>query len=387
MDLYILDSSLRRTIVLDHFISLIWTERFVEVGDFELVLAADSESRSVFRLGTRLAIEESLRVMAVDTLEDSIDDEGRSLLTIKGRSLEAILDDRVARESTANTTTKPTWKLVGTPGAAARQIFKHICVDGALNALDKIPFYTTGNPLPPDTLQEPPTSVTIEIEPMTVYSAIKQICDSYELGFRLIRGLDTSKLYFNIYAGSDKTSGQLLSPAVIFSSTLDNLSNIKEFSSSAYDKTVAYVVSPVGFVVVYSPYSLASSQGFNRKVLLVNADDITETNATTATTLMTQRGREELSKARTFTMFDGEIGQNVEYVYGVDYQLGDIVELRNGHVTTEMRVTEHIFVSDADGVKSYPTLTYKQALVPGTWHSWEYNEAWQDLNNETWKDI
>jgi hypothetical protein len=48
MEVFILDSLLRRSQVVDKFESLIWTERFSEIGDFELDLKSTLEARGQF---------------------------------------------------------------------------------------------------------------------------------------------------------------------------------------------------------------------------------------------------------------------------------------------------------------------------------------------------
>lgn len=383
MEVYILDSLLRREKVVDLFESLIWAERFADVGDFELVLHSNAENRGLFVVGTRLAVNNSHYVMVVETVENTTDADGLMMLKVRGRSLESTLDSRVARGSMTDLTTEPNWVLTGTPGDIARSIFTQICITGILDPNDVIPFVSVGTILPDDTIPEPLDPVTLTIEPTTVLSAIKEICALYDLGFRMVRNYDSTQLYFDVYSGSDRTTQQTTLRSVVFQAELDNLQNTTELTTSADDKNVAYVFSPVGFEVVYPVDVDPSVEGFERRVLLVRADDITSTDPTEASTAMFQRGREELSKHRSVYAFDGEIDQRSPYVYGVDYNLGDLVEVRNADgVTNNMRVTEQIFVSDTEGERSYPTLTLNVFIASGTWLAWDYNQVWEDLGTE-----
>ncbi len=389
MEVYILDSLFRREQVIDNFDSLIWTERLSAYGDFELIMHSTLENRTRFPAGIRLAMNESYRVMTVETVEDTTDAEGRMLLKLKGRSLEAILDDRVARAELSDLTTDPKWVITGLPKAIAEQIFHDICVTGVLDAGDIIPSVVEGTIFPTDTIAEPSDSVTIEFDPTTVYQAIKNVCDLYDMGFRLVRDLDTSLLYFDIYTGSDRTSQQTTLPAVIFSPDLDNLQNTTELTTIAVYKNVAYVISPVGHEVVYPLDIDPTIAGLDRHVLLVKADDITDPDGPTASAKMIQKGLEELSKYRKFSAFDGEINQNSAYKYGIDYNVGDLIEMRNTDgVTNNMQVTEQIFVSDRDGERSYPTLSVNKFITPGSWSAWDYNQVWEDLDpsDETWSE-
>jgi len=546
MDLFVLDSQLRRVAIFDLYESLIWTERFAAYGDFQLVIPSTLNARNRLTVGTKLAINESDRVMTIENVLDKQDDQGRVYLNISGPSLEEVLNDRVARTLVPNSDVKDlNWYFTDQlPAAIIRQIFKYVAIDGSINVGDKLPFYTPGSMYPADTIPEPATPVTLNIPPMTLYSAIKQLCDIYDLGFRLVRNRDTSQLMFNVYSGNDRTTLQTTLKNVIFAPELDNLTNVAYLTSISAYKNVANVISPDGSALVYADGVDSSISGFDRKVLHVDANDIrfadrsamiplpyivseaqevavaiakniettTElqgnslskipqmdrlypqdivninaaiattysltapqlasvntakalpsatqdqkdalnrlslltrlitaditsikqflSNNTAATTtdknniidavnaqglhvsaaekadilaaitasqayeptedaalnaLLTQKGKEELAKNTNFAAFDGEIAKNSQYVYGRDYHLGDLVEIRNSDkVSQQMRVTEQIFASDAEGDRAYPTLAVKLLITAGSWYAWPSAEVWDDLTTETWDTV
>lgn len=391
MELYTLDSLLRRERIVDDFVSLIWTERWQEAGDFELILPASSEYRFILKPNTWLALSDSLRCMKVETTENYTDDDGRDLTKISGRSIESILEDRVAYNVKGGLTANPKWKIEGLqPLAVGLKIFNDICRDGTLDVDDIIPFIVSGVLLfPEDTIPGISDAVTIELEPMSVYDAEKNLAQLYDFGIRLCRNHDLSQLVFDVYTGCDRTSGQSFLPAVIFSPNLENLSSPSELSSVNDTKNIAYVYSPVGFQEVVAQDVDPNVAGFERQVLVVIADDITDPTPSVATALMIQRGKEELSKHRNFGGFDGEVTQHSQYKYGVDYNLGDLVEMRNSAgFSNYMRATEQIFVSDEEGERSYPTLTIKKFITPGSWASWPL-VSWIDYEGDpiTWSEL
>ncbi|AWN06125.1 minor tail protein [Streptomyces phage Miek] len=384
MELYTLDPLLRREAVIDQFESLIWTERFMEFGDFQVDMISTQASRNLLKTGTRLAMNESNYIMTVESVEDAEDSEGRRMLTVKGRSMESILLDRVAKESLSDLTTSPKWTITLPPADVVRKIFHDICVTGVLDPNDAIPFIVEDSFMPTDTIVEPIDPITVELDPQPVYDAITDICNVWTLGFRMLRNHDASQIYWDVYAGSNRTSGQTVLPPVIFTPELDNLQNTKELTSIDKAKNVAYVYSPAGFQMVYGLGVDPEVEGFERRVLVVNATDITSENPDVPTALM-QRGNEELAKYRTYQAFDGEVSQVSQYKYGRDYNLGDLVETRNlSGVTNNMRVTEQIFVSDQEGERSYPTLTLNTFINTGSWLSWLNNKIWADLTTEEW---
>jgi hypothetical protein len=383
MEIYTLDNLLRRQYVFDQYLSLIWTERFSVFGDFQLDIYSTNQSRSLLTADTWLAMSNSNYVMRIESVENDVDAEGNKILILKGRSIEAILLDRVAFLSLSDTTTIPTWTITDVPAEVVRKVFHDICVTGTLNIGDVIPGVVEGTFLPASTIPEPTNPVTVDITPTTVYDVSAQICATWTLGLRLLRQDSSAQLYFDIYAGSDRTTDQTTLPAVIFSPDLENLQNTKELTTIDAAKNVAYVFSPAGFQMVYAPGVDPSISGFQRHVLMVDATDVTSDNPDIPTALI-QRGNAALAAARTTQLFDGEIDQNSAYQYGRDYNLGDMVEVRNTDgITNVMRVTEQIFVSDGTGQRSYPTLTLETYISTGAWLDWMNNKEWVDLDLDT----
>lgn len=387
MEVYVLDALLRREYVIDKFESLIWSERMRAEGDFELVVHSTLTNKTRLPVGVRLAMNESKRVMIVETIEDTTDAEGKALITLTGRSIESILRDRIAKANLTDLTTEPKWVITDTPTEIARKIFHDICVLGELDVGDIIPFVVETSAYPADTIGEPTETITVEIDLSTVYDAIKSLCDLYDMGFRMVRIDDSSQLYWDVYMGSDRTSSQSSLPAVIFAPDLDNLQNTTELTTISLYKNVAYVFSKAGYEVVYPLDVDPSIEGFERRALFIKADDI-EVGDPDASDKMIQRGKEALSQSRRFQAFDGELNQNNVYKYEQDYYLGDLVERRSETGFADvMQVTEQIFVSDSEGERSYPTLSINTFITPGSWIAWDFNQVWDDLTTEEWADL
>lgn len=462
MEVYILDDQLRRIEVIDRYESCIWTERHATNGDFQLVIHSTTQNRNLLTKGTRLTTNTGKAVMTIENVENKDDSEGRSLLTVTGRSLEGTeLENRVVRANLNGTDSDPNTILATNPPATAlRALFKYIMVDGELDPADILPMYTPGSLYPANTVLEPDTPVDLSFPPMTLYQAISETCQAYGLGFRMYRGPDNGTIYFNIYTGDDRTSTQTTLPAVIFSPDLENLTNVSEFSSIELYKNVVLVVGKTRTKWVYADDDAAAATGFDRRVTIFTPTEIeldkygwtsamdnatdraievstnathdanlaklkTNTDMTTAEetaikvyrtnagltaqqqadltaafveydryrtdlaaldAALEQAGKEELSKYKALQAIDGEIPNFGSYRYGIDYQLGDIVEMRNDDgLTNRMRVTEQINVDDAQGERAYPTLALDIFITPGTWYSWDANGVW-DTAVGTWDD-
>lgn len=389
MDIYALNSSRQREHIVDRFESLIWTERYAEMGEFELHIHSNALHRTIFAEGRWLVQNGSFRVMVVDTLEDSEDSEGRSMLKVTGRSLEAILEDRIAAGSMAGLYNGERWTLTGIPGDIIRFIFNQICVVGILDVNDKIPdLVMTPFPyMPEGTIAEPQSIITVDLDVDTVYNVLKSLCTTYSVGYCILLNPETNKLHFQVITGTNRTSGQNDIEPVIFSPDLDNLSNTSELISNAGHKNIAIVTSEYGSTVVYADAAAHTAKGFDRRVLHVKATGIKESD-TNIISLMTKQGLDALAKHRRVMAFDGEIPQK-GYKYGSQYFLGDITEMRKGTgATNYMRVSEQIFVDDLEGERSYPTLSLESYIAPYTWYAYPQNENWYDVDEDlTWYDL
>jgi hypothetical protein len=325
-----------------------------------------------------LAMNKSRYVMKIDTVVDETAEDGTRNLTVTGRSLEALLDARVAMPAITNTTTTPAWVVVNTPGNVCRYMFNQICVVGVLNANDTIPFYHSGTLLTDGNIPEESSTITVSAPPDTLYNTIKKICDTYFLGFRLIRNGDLGQVYFEVYTGNDLTSDQTILNPVIFAPDMDNLEKGTLLTSTAPVKDVAYVFAQNGSRVVYAVGANIDANGAKRRVLLINSSNTAEPGIELDDGLEAE-AQIALANSRLVYAFDGELPQSTQYEYGVHYNLGDLVEERNADgYGNQMLVTEQIFTSDKTGEKSYPTLTAKLLITPGTWSAEPGTLHWSD---------
>jgi hypothetical protein len=388
MQWYTLDASLRRDQVIEGFESFIWTERYSAYGDFQIVTKSTLQSRTQLATGTWITRAGSTYVALVETVSDATADDGTRNITVTGRFLEALLDDRVAMPTITDTTTQPNWVLTDTPANIIRTMFQTVCVDGGIDAKDSIPFYHSGTLLTEGNLGEDASIITVTATPDTLYNTIQQIANAYFLGFRFVRNGDAGEIYFEVYVGNDLTSDQTTLAPVIFDSDLDNLADVTFLTSTQPIKTVAYVFATNGSAVVYSTTADPDATGIGRRVLLVNSNNDGDAGDD-LTSALEAEGVLALSSQRTLYQFDGELPPTVPYVYGRDYNLGDKVEERNSdNYGNQMLVTEQIFSSDNTGEKQYPTLTVTQVITPGTWLAYDPTIDWSDEPDTVhWDDI
>jgi len=412
MDIFILDSLLRQIDVVDRYESFVWAERFASKGDFELVIPATTANRNRFVEDTMLMIDDSDRIMRVKTVEDKIDEEKGAMLTVKGFELSSILEERVftlinGAEPHPDMLRAVSYFTGFTPRHLIDLFVNIICYPPALlNAGDLIPFLQdidTPSLYPASNLPEPePAGITWEQKIDKLYNAVTDLCKSYDLGFRLYKDPSASKLYFEGYVGCDRTTAQSMYTPVVFSSDMSNLLSTTQYNDNTTHYNVVIALyeydnptegeSPETLTIsqiVSDPELAFSSGGFDQKTKYVSITQLPEGMALVdVPAYLQQIAQEELTRSRPTNVYDGEVDQHALYVYGKDYYLGDLVEVRGDDGGAAfMRVEEQIIKYDANGKASYPSLVTKESINPGTWRSWKYDVNWVDMGSgEYWNN-
>ena len=385
MQLYILDNTFQEVSLVQSYKSLIWTERFRTKGDFELITLDTPDNRSSLRVGTYLGTDISPRIMVVETTKPEVTDDGERLLHISGASLEKLLEYRTVRQYFNILDDDDAWIFTSKkPAEIMRTIFQKICVDGVLDVKDKLPYIKSWpagtNPIYPiGDIPEPSLTITAEVPVDSMAKTFQSFIESYPtLGYRLYRNPGTaSELYFDVYTGQDRTLLQKFNTPIVFSLPWGTLKSYSELDSIAEYANVCYVFSKYGTAKVDNTYD-----GFDRRVLTLVVNDQTSDNlrAGPLTAYLQQKGREALAEAKRTALVDGEIPQEVGYIYMRDYNLGDYIDLLgDGATGARMIILENIFVSDDEGFRSYPTFEMNEHIDPDTWSGLRGGEIWSTM--------
>lgn len=393
MELYKLDQNFNRVKHIDKFTSLIWTERYSTSGDVTLVVPATPDNINLLLPDTRLGEVNSEETMVIDTM--SIQNE---LLTVTGKSLvENVLMNRAFRYSTVQAITStvetnyPSAVITGVVTFACGVItgFGYEGELGGLLAEDELSNLTVVNADPDLT-----TSAQITVSTDSVFAVIESIAAAFNKGIKLIGAPDggSYQLTFTAYAGLDRTSDQSDNPVVRFSNDTKSLVGTTELYSNQNFRNICYAYSSsmpstvtitdpgtgdthdetltvrMGKGVIGVPDTVTD---FDRKVVMVDYTDFTidkyAANLSDGTSMATLEAliETELDIAAynallnyTFTKsVDGEVVPQSQWKYGVDYFLGDVIELQGASgLIQNARVTEYIRSQDATGEKAYPTV-------------------------------
>ena len=369
MELYTLVPDLfTRDKVVDDYISLIWTERFIDSGDVTLIVSDTAANRALLPQGTILNDPDSPVPMLVETRDIQ---DGTIKLT--GFTLDkVILENRFVvpsndLEQTAFATP------VYTPGEAMAAAVNSYCSTGGPFVrlgielgYQELTGFTTQDDTVGGVMQD------ISVPRGALYDWIKKIGQTENIGWELTV-TDAPSYLFRVYTGRNLCSDQSTYPVVRFSPALDSLTDLKAVESISGYKTVAYAISP-GFdaetLVGGSQYTGKAEAytnaefdvGLGRRALLVEISGITAESVnddfSTYQNIMDRHAKDALANNNFTKVIDGEVVPQSEYTFGVDYLLGDIVELQDqyGYIQ-KARITEYIRTKDANGTRQYPTVS------------------------------
>ena len=337
----ILNSDLVAMYELEQFESLIWTDRYIDCGDFEIYTPASEEILNNIHIGDFLfstdvynSEAQTAELMIVETAEITTTFESGVKIKYTGRNLKSILDRRIVWDRTtfpAGTSTYTVIKQLITqnvtnPSISYRKIpeFRFIEVSGITWPTLSEDFTPTGS---------------ILLDP------INQVCKQYELGYETYIDFGTSTINFKMIVPTDRTYDQTKVPPVMFSPKLENLAKSNYMESSVTEKNVILVADEgdeEDRIIAIGGSTTAS--GLDRKEMYASISNLEwEGDRTKYISLMRQKGNEELLKNQYTEVFDGETDDGRGYIYGHDYKIGDIVELQNEFgFNGQARLTEMI---------------------------------------------
>lgn len=372
MELYTLTREYAKKDIIDGFTSIIWTERYYGDSQVELVVPLTMDMIGKLPEGTFLGLEESDELMIIETANLA---DGK--LKLSGISVLPWLDNRFVRTSSNHS--HQHWSLEAeNPGWALWAMIYNMCVGGqyldgttSIGIPNPEKFIIPGLGLYDYDKSGEPLKVAVPYGPL--YKAMLEFAKTYEIGMQILLDISSpTPLLYRNYKGMDRTTAQTDNPVVRFSPEMDSLSDIEEVRSLKEFKTHAYVFVPglepqegqpdIRTTPGISILSDEEYTGFDLRAKLVLASDITTDqvsgNSGHLIDVLNSRALTELTNSKYIKTVDGEIVPDSQFQYGVDYSLGDIIEVEGNTGTVQRcRITEYIRSQDNNGEKAYPTVT------------------------------
>lgn len=349
MEYWLLDTNFQSVMILDSFESFIWSDRYREAGDFEMFAFPSSDLLANVKDDYYVWNPNSEHMMIVENREITTDVEDGARLIVTGNSLESILRRRIIWKQTTisgnlqNGIKKLINENIISPSVSGRAIPNFVFVDSTdsrITSLTHEEQYTGDN----------------------LYEVITKLCETYNIGFKIIYNFDNARFEFSLYKGTDRSYLQEANPYVIFSPSYENIVN-SDYSHKTEDYKTITLIAGEGTGVDRRTTTYGSGAGLTRRELFTDArdlskkdDDGNEISDAQYNELLKQRGKTNLSDYQIKEGFEGEVEASKMFVYGKDFFLGDSVQVENefGMEGTSI-VSEIVFSQDKTGELVYPT--------------------------------
>lgn len=352
MEALILDRQYDTLAVLDAFTSFIWTDRYQGYGDFQVVMPVDLDILEFLKQDNYLSLPRSDRYMIVENIETKTDVEAGNTLTATGRSLESILERRVIATYTV---------LTGNLQEGIRRLLNENAIAPS-NPNRKIPGLTFRASTDPAI-----TALTIDAQYLgeNLYDTILDLCKDHDIGFRILPQ-GAGGFVFELYAGKDRSYDQNSLPPVVFSPSFENLLTSNYLESKKALKTAAIVAGEgegAARKIAEAVDNSGGGSGLDRREVFVNAGDVSSSDGseegmpeTTYLAQLRTKGSEALADTKVTQAFEGEIDASLQFVYGKDFFIGDVVQIKNEYgMEAKSRVSELVLSQEAEGEAVYPT--------------------------------
>ena len=368
MELYIFNMELDLLGIVDEIEEMDWNRRYYDTGDCLIKALLTTNNLNLLKKGHIIAKKNDLSdPMIIEHREISDEDaDGMELLTVEAISLsKRILSSRITlgrqiEKGTADKIMENILLAQTNNSENERRHIKRLEVDTSI----KEDFIN-------------------EYEHNSLYKSLDEEFETIAMldgaGYTVYLDLENKKYVFKAYKGKD------VSDKVLFSTLFDNLSNQNFIESDNNYKNVAIVAgqgeNEDRDIIVYNDEAYSD---IDRIELMVDARDIEQEvkiekdkngeeievpvrNGATAVKLLEERAKEKLEETSKVRSYTASISGN-NYVYREDYNLGDIVSIKNDKwdISYKDRIIEINEQYDSAGItiniefgKEMPTLAQK----------------------------
>ena len=333
------DTNFIRLGVIDDYISLIWTTRYYEHGDFQIEVPITAENVTMLAIGNYILRNDDPKVGIIEKVDLVYSSSSSRVLTVSGRFLTQLLGRRIVAEQTV---------VSGPISDCINTLIADAITNPAINAR-KISNFVVDNYTIAKTIEAQYTGKNL-------YEIISELALQYKFGFRITLN-DNNEFVFTCYEGEDRSYNQNVNPYVIFSDEYDNLIN------SEYQRNASAIITDV--------LAAGEGEGDQRRTVWVTNDDAptginryeyyddSRNTSSNEGEISDQEYIEQLAEdgrmdLTTYTVtFAGECdSSNIHF--GVDVNVGDIVQIENSilGLTSTVRIIELIESVNAAGAYS-----------------------------------
>ncbi|WP_185966811.1 siphovirus ReqiPepy6 Gp37-like family protein [Clostridium sp. HBUAS56017] len=302
---------------IEDYISFYFVRSFLQAKEFQLV--APIKYAEILKEENYIYISKN-KSMIIEEIEI---DEDQSQITVKGRDIKSILERRI--------TIPPVGSVNDEIKGTAEQVIKHYIDANCVNPIDanrKIPGLIIANN------QNRGLNVSWQSRYKNLEAEIESIASLGGIGWFVYLDPKAKQLIFDVELGIDRTAGQSTNSRVIFSSDYNNITNAIYTSSSVSYRNVGYVGGQgEGTDRKVQEIKKNDVAGIERREVFIDARDISETDN------LKDRALSKLSEYDYVSNTESTI-INKNLIYEEDWNLGDLVTVKNSIENKDLRITE-----------------------------------------------
>lgn len=354
MDIYAADEKMNTVAVIDYCKSVIWHSKYCGAGDFELMIPmmpAGAYLLETIKEGYFFYRKDSKTVMMAQKIELKTNVESGDYLLISGASAECLIGRRIIWQQT---------NLSGKVCDCVKRLMNENLIDPA-DARRRIDIIKMGQGVSVETTMQK------QVTGNNLSDSVEEILSTYGLGYCLEYKVigKPGAMQFKILQGADRSVGNKQgNPAVRFSPEFDNVLASDFAEDYTALKNVALVAGE-GEGTARRSVTVGEGSGLTRRELYVDSRNTSSNDGEISdadyNSMLQQEGVDALSQTQVTRTFAGEIEPDVNYHYGTDYFIGDIITVQNEYnIGFRARIAEIVENDDSDGYAMVVVLEYTE---------------------------
>lgn len=345
MNLYVFKSLTGEVKLIDNYESLIWNVQFFDFNDFELTVAGTPSNVEILEKGAFICREQDysyntrLNVMIINQRRLDYDTDKGWTLTVSGSGIKSLLNRRIIWNQTT---------VIGNVEAICRQLITDNVIDPA-DPARAIPDFVLGAEAG---ITETLDNAEEQANGEKLGEWINATCLANSIGYDI--SIINNQFVFTMIEGTDRTYDQSVNPVVVFSPDFDNLIS-SSYTENYENYSNAAIVGGEGEGAEQRLTSVGTATGLDRFETYVDGSSVSSNGEIITLAqymnMLTDYGNEQLAAIKnTVESFEGQIVPNGMFDYGVDYYLGDLVQIKTEYgIALKVRIAEAIESEDDNG--------------------------------------
>lgn len=342
INFYVFDKDVRCVGIIDQYISLAWSDRYDQYGEFELEIPYTKEFKELLQQNYYCTVDYTNRFAIIEKIEMNSGENEAPKMIVSGRSLECILERRIIAEKTEFGSDEEPFSL--------QDAIEKILTDSFINPIDSERRINNFVFIKSNDKEILNLTISESYNGENVYDAISGICQDNHIGFKILFDVNNN-FCFSIYKAKDNSEN------IIFSQHYDNLKSSSYFSSIEKFKNVMYVSSGEN-----DPYIFTNMEDFPTGLerCEVHEDESSlkenEKSELTDDQIRVKAVKKLNNEYKILTGFEGEVIPDVLYSYIKDYNVGEKVTLEDLYDNSEVvYISEVAITYDDSGLSIIPT--------------------------------